>query len=180
MKEIVFKTNKKKIARMFGIFAIAAPLSFMGAYFVPRILDHVIGVLPILIIVLVYLICVVSLIGLIAGGIRLFSNKFDLTLDINGIRNNAEFGKVGLVKWNEIEKIELGASGLNNGIAIFLKDPQSYVGRFSGLKKQGVGLLSVKYGTPCFINVMALDANTEDVFMEMQKFLDSHKSNSPH
>jgi hypothetical protein len=171
MKEIVFKTSKKKIARMFGIFSVAMPLSALAAYFAPRILNHVIGLLPLILIGLIYLILVVSIIGFVAGLIRLIGNKFDLILNSEGIRNRAEFGVNKLVKWDEIEKIELNPNN-HPGIAIFLKNPQTYIDSFSGLKKQGVGLINIKYGTPCFINVMALQADAKDVFIEMRKFLD--------
>jgi hypothetical protein len=171
MEPILYKTNKKKVALMFGIFAVATPLSAIAAYFVPRLLNHVIGVLPILIVVLVYVILVVSLLGLVAGLMRLISNKFDLRLDEKGIHNNAEVGTGRIISWSNIERVSIQTTGLNQSIAIFLKDPQTYIDSFSGLKKQGVGLLNVKYGTPCVINIQALRADTKEVEETMKKFL---------
>jgi len=177
MDPILYKTNKKKVMLMFGIFAIAVPLSAIAAYYVPRLLNHVIGALPILIVVLVYAILVISLIGFIAGLIRLVSNKFDLLINEKGIHNNAEFGAGKIIAWTDVERISIETNGLNQGLAIFLKNPQTYIDSFSGLKKQGVGLLNIKYGTPCVINIQALKANIQEVEANMQKFLIAARPN---
>jgi len=123
------------------------------------------------------LILVVSIIGFVTGLMRLIGNKFDLILNPEGIRDKAEFGLNKLIKWNEIEKIELNPNN-HPGIAIFLKNPQAYIDSFSGLKKQGIGLLNLKHGTPCFINVLAFQADASEIFEHMQTFLGTYRNNT--
>jgi hypothetical protein len=174
MQPIRYKTNKKKIAILLVIFIIATFLSAIAAYFAPGLLNRVVGVLPVLVIVLVYIVLAVSIIGLIAGIIRLLSNRFDLILTEQGIQHNAEFGVGKMILWKDIQRISIETNGLNKGIAVFLINPQDYIDSFNGLKKQGVGLLNLKYGTPCVINVQALHGNEEEILAAMQQFI-SHQ-----
>lgn len=73
--------------------------------------------------ILVFLISVISLINFIK---QLFIKKPYLIFSQNGI----EHFKYGLIKWNDVEKIERSKSKDYDILSIKLKNPQRYFGRY--------------------------------------------------
>lgn len=172
MDEVVIKSNKKRIiVILFGMifFLLVGLLGLI--YLVPWLLSNYVGYLPYLAVALVVLVPAVAGIGVIVGTIRLFSTKYVLIINQEGIINKADFSKVGLIPWSNIDRIVLEKGRFNKVLRIFLKDTNQYLNNLSPFSRRGAELIQSRYGTPCSIDITALSGTSEEVYAKVQEYL---------
>jgi hypothetical protein len=172
MNEVVIKSNKKRIILiLFGMIFLLFVGLFGLIYLVPWLLSNYIGFLPYLAVALVVLVPLVAGIGVIVGTIRLFSSKYVLIINQEGIINKADFSKVGLIPWSNIDRIVLEKGRFNKVLRIFLKDVNGYLDQLSPFSKRGAEMINARYGTPCSIDITALSGTSDEIYAKVQEFL---------
>jgi hypothetical protein len=172
MQSIIYKTNKVKILLIFLGAIVITAIGMVGVMYSPLILDYYIGILPLILIGLTYLIVGLGILCILIALFRLFNRKFDLQVSAEGFKNNANFSRTGMIKWTDVESIAIVKQSMHQGIAVFLKDPESFLSQFTGLKRQGLELTKHSYDTPCYLDVSALKADVDEIAAKMNEFLD--------
>lgn len=172
MHEVVIKSNKKRIILiLFGMvfFLLVGLIGLI--YLVPWLLSNYIGYLPYLAVALVVLVPLVAGVGVIVGTIRLFSTKYVLIINQEGIINKADFSKVGLIPWSNIDRIVLEKGRFNKVLRIFLKDTNQYLNNLPPFSRRGAEMIQSRYGTPCSIDITALSGTSEEIYAKVQEYL---------
>lgn len=172
MNEVVFKSNKKGIILvLFGMIFFLL-IGLLGLIFlIPWLLSNYIGFLPYLAVALVGLVPLIAGIGVIVGTIRLFSTKYVLIINQEGIINKADFSKVGLIPWSNIDRIDLEKGRFNKVLRIFLKDTNQYLNNLPPFSRRGAEMIRSRYGTPCSIDITALSGTSEEIYAKVQEYL---------
>ncbi len=99
-----------------------------------------------------------------------------LIINQDGIINKADFSKVGLIPWSNIDRIVLERGRFNKVLRIFLKDTNEYLNKLTPFNRRGAELIHSRYGTPCSIDITALSGTSEEIYAKVQEFLSRYQN----
>lgn len=110
---------------------------------------------------------------------KIFKKKIALIIDKNGVTDNLSPYKIGLIKWNNIENIQIESFHSKKLIVIRVKNPNDYlkkVGNFflRYLMKKNIEV----YNAPITISSNLLEYKTEELYDLIVKHWQFHKSSS--
>lgn len=99
----------------------------------------------------------------IYGATKLFDKRAGLIIDENGITDNSNATSVGLISWDDIVSIETQQFNKTRFLLIIVKNPEEYIERVTGLKRQLLKSNMRYYGTPISITSTTLKYNFDDL-----------------
>lgn len=122
-------------------------------------------------------ICCVMLFGacLIFFIRKLFDRSPALVIDYDGILDNSSYLASGLVRWEDIQQIELYQLAGQKMIGIQLKEPEAYLGSQRGLKRQLIQINQGMVQAPINIGQSALRMPLAQIYEEMMMRWHSHQ-----
>ncbi|MFZ1692841.1 MAG: STM3941 family protein [Flavobacteriales bacterium] len=155
--DILIHRNTKKVARLIAIAFGACALTTFTWWFLSR--DFIgIGIniiLPLL------------SVALFVGGlfqVRSYFNKRPaLIISDNGVTDwSAGLGEVG-VRWTEVTGIHTASVQVNAFVVLQLEDPQSFIDKLKGFRKEMAKGLWKQTGSPLALTANALDVDTNEL-----------------
>ena len=101
-------------------------------------------------------------------GIRkILEFKPGLKIDENGIFDNSNASSIGLIRWQDISRIQTEQVMSTKFLLIFIDNPNTYLKKVSGIKRRLLDANSKKYGTPFSITSNTLKYD----FDELEKLI---------
>ncbi len=133
-----------------------------------------------------YLKCV-SIVGVafgslctIAGCFKLFDGKPGLTIDDDGIIDNASSVSAGRVPWGDILDLKIFQVGKQQSLVIIVANPQEYLDR-SGLFKRMINTASLKLtGSPINISANTLKIGFDELRSILTEAIEQHRGSASH
>lgn len=105
---------------------------------------------------------------------KLLDHSPAVIIDEEGILDNSSYIAGGLIRWDDIHNIELYQLVGQNMIGIHLKDPDSYLERQQGLKRQLIKINQGMVQAPINIAQSALRMSLVQIYKEMNIRWHSH------
>jgi len=153
MNTIEIPFSKQKI--VFGI-VVSIIFVILGYYLFANIADHQNRLDP-------RLAKAVGLLGVVFfGGTgifaikKLFDNSLALIIGNDGIYDNTNATSVGFIQWDDITEIKTAQIKSTKFLLIYVKNPQIYLDKVSGLKKIILKSNFSMYGTPISITTTTI------------------------
>ncbi|WP_179315341.1 STM3941 family protein [Winogradskyella undariae] len=164
MKEKIIEISKIKIIGLIGLSLIFVFLGIWIAYYAPvvkieilnnTILRKSIGFLSILFF---------GIMGILISK-KLFENKYGIKINDNGIYDNSTAINSGLIKWENIERIEKSKVVNQNFIRIIVNNPNEFIERQTNLlTRKNVETNFKKFGSPIQISANGLKIRFNDLY----------------
>ncbi len=82
---------------------------------------------------------------------KLFDKTVGFTINDEGIIDNSNATSIGLIRWSDITKIETKQIMSTRFLLIFVKEPELYLDKVSGMKRKLMQSNMSMYGTPLSI-----------------------------
>ncbi len=163
-KEIIIETRKSKI---FGLIVLSAMFVLFGiwiAFYLPKtdvsflnseVLRKTVGFSSILFF---------GLMGILISK-KLFEEKVGLKVCDDGIYDNSAAIASGLIKWENIERIEKNRVFNQSFIRIYVDNPEHFINRHNSLlARKNIELNFKKYGSPIQISTSVLNIKFDELF----------------
>ena len=120
-------------------------------------------------IILFFLICSGYGVYRIAGGAP------GLIIDGAGIRDNSSGASGGLIRWENIARLEMSEIQGSRCVKIFVNNSDEVIGRKRGVKKKLMSANYAVYGTPFIISCVALKCDIDELMRVMNERLMIHR-----
>lgn len=95
---------------------------------------------------------------------KLFDSKPGLVIDREGIHDNSNAASAGLIKWEQIKGVKIEQVMSTKFILIDIHDPETFIQKFSGMKKKLMWGNYKMYETPVSIVSNSLQCDTDYLF----------------
>ncbi|WP_274474582.1 STM3941 family protein [Mangrovimonas aestuarii] len=164
MEEKIIEISKIKIIGLIGLSLIFVLLGIWIAYYAPiveieilnnNIFRKSIGFLSIIFF---------GIIGIIISK-KLFENKYGIKINDNGIYDNSTSINSGLIRWENIERIEKSKVVNQNFIRVIVNNPNEFIGRQTSLlKRKNVETNFKKFGSPIQISANGLKIGFNELY----------------
>lgn len=113
------------------------------------------------------------------GIIKMFDKKFGLTIDDDGIIDNSNMSSIGLIKWEDITKIEIEQVRSTPFLLIFIKNKDKYIEKANILNRKLMKGNMKKYGTPLSITSNTLNYNFDELERLINEKYNEQKNKIP-
>ena len=107
--------------------------------------------------------------------IKLFDKKPGLTIDKNGITDNSNYNKVGLIEWNEIIGIRTEQIMSTKFLLIDVQNPEKFIEKASRIKASLMRANMRMYNTPLSISSTALKYDFENLEKTIETEFEKYK-----
>lgn len=107
---------------------------------------------------------------------KLLENKYGIKISENGIYDNSSSIDIGLIKWENIERIEKNKVFNQKFIRIIVNNPNDFIERQKNiLMRKSIETNYKKYGSPIQISANSLKIRFEELYDLMSKELSTRK-----
>lgn len=135
-----------------GVLFVVSPELFAGApYYLSPPLVQLLGIL--------------SIVFFGTAGVytlrKMGDKRAGLIIDDDGIYDNTNAASIGLIKWDDIIKMETEKIHSTKLLFIYVKNPDEYINRAKGVRKKLMQANKNMYGTPLSITSTNLKCNME-------------------
>ena len=108
---------------------------------------------------------------------KIFDKKVGLIIDKKGITDNSSALSIGLIKWKDINGIELSQVNSIKFLRIGVKNPENYISKAkNGIKAKLMKINMNMYGSPIYITSNSLKCNFEKLESIIQSELKKNKN----
>ncbi len=107
----------------------------------------------------------------IYGLTKLFDNKPGLVINQQGLIDNSSAVSGKLIKWSDIEGLEISQIQSTKFILIFVHNPQHYIDQASYVGRFWMKMNHKTYGTPLSISSNSLKCNFDELVVLIEKHL---------
>ena len=175
MEEKIIEISKIKIIGLFGLSLMFVLIGIWTAFYAPivnveilnnNIIRKSIGLLSIIFF---------GGMGILLAK-KLFENKYGIKINEEGIYDNSSSLNSGLIKWENIERIEKSKVVNQNFIRIIVNNPNDFVDRQKNiLKRKNVEINFKNFGSPIQISTNTLNIKFEELYGIMISELNKRK-----
>ena len=117
-----------------------------------------------------------SLYFLLLFSTKTIDYKSGIKVNDKGIFENTTFSSLGLLKWSDIQRIEVYTLMSNRFILVFLKNPQDYFNSQKNILKRMLSYLNnVQHKTPVLVNPNTLDCTFEELESAIREGFERYK-----
>jgi len=107
---------------------------------------------------------------------RLFVMKYGLTINMDGILNNATIASFGFINWKDITKINKEEGDYPMSIVVHVNSPEEFIQSQSNLfKRRSAADNYKKYGSPAVINTYSLKCDYDELYSFLKDTLKTYK-----
>lgn len=95
---------------------------------------------------------------------RLFSNKQGVQIFEKGFIDNSNVFNIGIISWNDVTKITTQEVMSNKFVLVHVKNPEYYMNKVSGIKKNLLKGNFKTYGTPISVVHTSLKVSHKELY----------------
>ncbi|WP_332454808.1 STM3941 family protein [Chryseobacterium aquaticum] len=149
-----------------GVFLAVSPHKFNSFIFRSVIFIRIAGIAAIFF----FGLCLIILIK------SLFTKKFNLIINEEGIIDNSSYVSVGTILWSDINSIKSINVMSTKFLIINVKDPNKYLNKEKGIKRKILERTYNTYATPISISSSTLSYNFDELEKVISNFYNEYKN----
>ena len=107
---------------------------------------------------------------------KILDKRPGLVIDQDGIYDNSSAAAIGLIPWNEIEYFQKAEIASTKFLVIYVKNPEVFIERATGWKKNGLKRTMNMYGSPLAISSTVVKYSFNDMEKLFKDRLSVYKS----